>query len=587
MRAISLAIMFLWGGVAEAAEITGLIRHADGQPIAGATIQVSTAHLRTGSSPMCPSCWLDCAKSAKSDASGKFRIPDVSDKLVFRLLALADGFAPSYIDNVDPAIGPAAATLQVRDLSSFTEAQMIRGTITGDEGRPIAGATVSPLIPQDGLDSVALTNLNGEFALTSSNKVEKNVLEIRAEGYLMANVDLRNGLPKLLNVKLRRGVVVTGRVLQNGKPVEGVTMGARQIDRSSWSLDSIEAVTGPDGAFKIWCVPPNDKVAVYSTMESFAGKGATPLRVIDTGADETTFDLGDLEVQKAGRLTGWLHLTDGRTFPPETRINLGRNKAWDSILIDVRSDGHFEAQNIPLEEEFTLFLPDDYQVQAVSQGFSVDDYRRYVKGTLKRELTELKVDLAWKDAATQEKEQFETWVRKEHRDFIESAKLNPEQVPAFISVKRDGMKVWEDACKQDEIPPGILHEEFEARELTKRLGEKYHVLFQQYESLKSGRVYLDQFSRLHEGAWLDDEEKKRLAPLVALELDKAGKHWRAHYWTKASLQEKIEVTTRMYEGIYTVCAAALPPPKVKILRKCLDDFQRRQLDAIRDGKGGY
>ncbi|HRQ88827.1 MAG TPA: carboxypeptidase-like regulatory domain-containing protein [Bacteroidia bacterium] len=581
-----LAIVLMCSGVSMAAEITGHIRQADGTPLAGATIRVSTARLRTGSSPMCPSCWADCAKSAQTDASGNFRIPNVNDKLVFRLLALADGFMPSYIDKVDPAVGPANATLEVRDLSAFTEAQMLKGTVTDDMGRPIAGATIAPAMSQYGLEDMALSNLQGEFVLTSSMKIRKGVLEVHAEGYAKTKVEtaIKSGAPVPVEVKLGRGVFVTGRVLHHGKPVPSVTMSAAQTGRAIKTfVGPTEALTDEDGTFLIMCVPPRDKVAVYGTMESFADLGAVSLRIIETGADETTIQLGDLEIGEAATLTGRLHLTDGRTFPEGTRIHLGRRRAWDSLVVDVSPDGHFEAMGIPLAEAFSLSIPPDYEIQAVPPGFTLDPLNNLVKGSLDTPRSDLKVDLAWKDRVAEENERFEGVMREQYGDFFASAKLTPDQIAAFVSVYRDSRAVWIEASKQDEIPLGILHEQFIAKELASRLGEKYLALYLQYESLRNGRDFLDGIISVHEGDWIEDEEKERLVPLVAAELEKTTNHWGTNDLNKAPLQERIDSITRMFADIDTACAPLLPPSKLKILRECLDVARQEYLkEAIHE-----
>lgn len=580
-----LAIVLMCSGVSMAAEITGQIRQTDGTPLAGTTIRVSTARLRTGSSPMCPSCWADCAKSAQTDASGNFRIPNVNDKLVFRLLALADGFTPSYIDKVDPAVGPANATLEARDLSAFTEAQMLRGTITDDSGKPIAGATITPDVPQYGLEAMALSNLQGEFVLTSSRKIRKSLLEVHAEGYAKAKVEtaIKGGAPVPVEVKLGRGVLITGRVLHHGKPVPGMTMSAAQTGRDGETfVGPTEAPTDEDGIFQILYVPPRDKVAVYGTMESFADRGAVPLRIVETGADETTIQLGDLEIGEAATLTGRLHLTDGRTFPEGTRIHIGRSRAWDSLVVDVSPDGHFEAKGIPLAETFDLSIPPDYEVQAVPPGFTLDPLNNLVNGSLDTPRPDLKVDLVWKDHLAAENERFESGIRERYGDFFASAKLTPDQIAAFISVRKDSRAIWEEAAKQDEMPPGILYEQFIAKEVASRLGEKYLALYLQNEALLDGRGLLDGIIGLHEGDWIEDEEKERLVPLVAAELEKTTNHWKTNDWNKAPLQEKIDVTTRTFAAIDTACAAALPPSKLDILRECLDVARQQQLNEIHE-----
>ena len=57
---------------ASADTLRGTVEDADGGPIVGARVDVSTAAPKVGPSLYCPSCYTDCAKFTKTDEQGQF-----------------------------------------------------------------------------------------------------------------------------------------------------------------------------------------------------------------------------------------------------------------------------------------------------------------------------------------------------------------------------------------------------------------------------------------------------------------------------------------------------------------------------------
>jgi hypothetical protein len=63
--------------------------HRPAQPIPEARVLISTAQVREGFSPLCPSCYSDCGKEATTDSDGHFTIANVDDALLFNVLIAA------------------------------------------------------------------------------------------------------------------------------------------------------------------------------------------------------------------------------------------------------------------------------------------------------------------------------------------------------------------------------------------------------------------------------------------------------------------------------------------------------------------
>ena len=72
-------------------DLTGKVVFDDGAAVTNATVFIYTAGPKEGSAVVCPSCYADCGKKAKTDAQGAFKIASLNPTLRFRLLVLAPG----------------------------------------------------------------------------------------------------------------------------------------------------------------------------------------------------------------------------------------------------------------------------------------------------------------------------------------------------------------------------------------------------------------------------------------------------------------------------------------------------------------
>ncbi|HKX62185.1 MAG TPA: carboxypeptidase-like regulatory domain-containing protein, partial [Verrucomicrobiae bacterium] len=60
-------------------------------------------------------------------------------------------------------------------------------------------------------------------------------------------------------------------------------------------------------------------------------------------------DFGTLKVQTGHRVSGRVVLSDGKPVPPDTRIVLGREDAWDNREALLDSEGRFDFIGVPAE----------------------------------------------------------------------------------------------------------------------------------------------------------------------------------------------------------------------------------------------
>ena len=188
-------------------DLTGTVKTKTGEPVQ-ATVFIATAGPKEGTSPFCPSCYADCQKSAKTDATGKFLIKSLDPQLRFQVLAVATGFKPVYVKQVDPAKGPITATMNPIELAGAAPGNCLHGRVLDAKGKPVIGAVVEAhgirtrngggrfgSLP--GVDQLAVTDEKGEFLITSQKPFDQMDVRVSARGLAKRNfTELASGFPQ-------------------------------------------------------------------------------------------------------------------------------------------------------------------------------------------------------------------------------------------------------------------------------------------------------------------------------------------------------------------------------------------------------
>jgi hypothetical protein len=341
-------------------DLAGKISEADGTPIAGASVFIYTAGPKLGTSSFCPSCYADCQKKAQTDAEGDFKIESLDPSLLFRLLVVAGGHESQFVSKVDPAKGEQKIKMKPLSEAALKSDLRIKGMVINEHGKPVPGATISPegvglgQITQWGgndevIEPLAVADEQGRFVLfCKTNSIDTVSAMVDGRGVAQQWVMLKPGGDYLL--RLQDGVSLTGQVLRDGKPVQGVSIAATTTDRTCGVYFNCNPVaTDSNGRFLLLNVPPHREFAVFTTMDSLHGAGALPDKIVTTAASGVAQDLGKLEIQPAFTLAGRVVLSDGKAVPANTRMFLGREKASDSQQITLDSEGRFEFKGVPAE----------------------------------------------------------------------------------------------------------------------------------------------------------------------------------------------------------------------------------------------
>jgi hypothetical protein len=338
-------------------DLTGVVVDSRSVPLKDAHVYIYTATPRTGISPVCPSCYRDCGKRETAGAGGAFRIRDLDAKLLFDVLAVADGYEPVFTYKVDPARGPVTITL--RERSAADAERLITGVVVDGKRKPVVGALVEPNgyragrsvgygnIP--GIDKLSITNRKGEFALRIPDASSK--LDVRVTARDLAPYIERMLAPGERRViELSEGAAISGLLQKNGKPVAGVPIQVIQRNRPSHDfLGRFEIGTDSKGRFVLTNLGPNTSYVVYAPMESVAG-GIVEPKVVTAGDRKSNTDAGTLTVIPGRRIAGKIVVPKGSAIPEDTRISVASDLSGDSRSVNVRPDGTFAFDAVPAGE---------------------------------------------------------------------------------------------------------------------------------------------------------------------------------------------------------------------------------------------
>ena len=195
---------------------------SDGTPLSKAMVFIYTAGPKQGTSSFCPSCYADCSKKAQTDAQGRFEIQSLDPTLVFRLLTVAGGFQSRFVTKVDPTKGETKIALKPLTPVELNSPLRVKGLVIGDDGQPIANATIGPEgvgigsgtrwgPTDDYTDPVAVSDDMGRFVMHCKKNVDSIFARAEGRGVAQKWVEFKPGGDYV--VRLEGGVGVTGPAL--------------------------------------------------------------------------------------------------------------------------------------------------------------------------------------------------------------------------------------------------------------------------------------------------------------------------------------------------------------------------------------
>ncbi len=306
---------------------------------------------------------------------------------------------------------------------------VIRGKVVGPDGKGVAGALVSPILNQVREKEVK-TLSDGAFSFTIDEahsdvgiKVEAAGLACKAfwkyfrrpgaeqamiGGQTPPFVELDGAIKEPLRMGV--GVVVTGRVVQGGKPVEAVSMivqhPATVVVRGRDSalvrpLENREGKSDSEGHFRIPLVSSELECSIYMQPGSLANHETTLPRSFQSGNDGTTIDLGDFEVRTGRRLAGRVILADGKAPPLSAKLVVLPHFGGE-LTCDLDSNGRFEINGVPdgivyvyVTQKLGIGIASDLPGYRLSTHNKCLDptFPDRLQGTIKEDITNLTIQL--------------------------------------------------------------------------------------------------------------------------------------------------------------------------------------------------
>jgi hypothetical protein len=359
--------------------IEGIIMGNKGVPLSNALVTVFSAKPREGEATICAECYPDCGKHARTDAAGRFVIEPLNPDLLYRLAVVAKAYRPDYIKDADPTFGDVELRLKPRKYLNYPLTHHVTGKIVDTEGRPVISAAVTVDGYRDErmgawggsygsvsgrTDSLAITDENGEFVVYCTNGVSSIIATLDARGLAKRRMWLDAGKAHL--IRMKKGVVVTGRLLKDKEPLAGVKVAMNTEEReSSVFMRGWEVATDKEGRFLLPNVPSNMRFNLYTRMKDMSLLGVgLPTQPVSTGADETTLKLGDLAAKPGHKIHGRIVMSDGQPVPLQTQIYLGLENGYDSQNLTVGEDGAFDFGGVPAEQLALSIRVRNYRVSS-------------------------------------------------------------------------------------------------------------------------------------------------------------------------------------------------------------------------------
>lgn len=216
----------------------------DGKPVAGVRIFVHpTDPASLGGGVRMFS--MMSSRQAFSDETGFFRLEDVIPG-GFELQAVATGYQPSSLDNLEVRAGQELKGLEV----VLAPGAVVEGRVFSPSGQPLPGAEVGVADPtMDFFFGSATTDGDGRFRLEGIAPGTRSVqAEHKSYRRAVKELEVRLG-ENSVDLRLEGGVEVSGRVVdEGGIPVASARVALR-AGPSSWNQPS--ATSGADGSFTL------------------------------------------------------------------------------------------------------------------------------------------------------------------------------------------------------------------------------------------------------------------------------------------------------------------------------------------------
>jgi len=407
----AVAFWFLAAAIARGSprlNLTGKVVDSSGQPVSNATVMVYHAGVKIGYSTFCPSCYADCGKRSRTDATGSYTFTKLNSELRFELLIVRDGYSPALVKANDSSNGVVPTAILSLRTPISEPARVAKGRVTDGAGNAVPDAVVNArgveiekgsmigTIP--GLDPLAVTNDNGEFELVYAKPAKRMLVSVEARTLAPKFVVLATG-PDRQTIELVRGATIRGRPMRDGKPVGNAEVGligqtqggfGPQLTIVGTPYSELRVGTQDDGSFALSDVPVQTNWYVYAKMESVASRGATEAKACATTRADEIVNVGDIQLGPGYRFEGTVLLSDGKPIPEGTRVIITSQRVWDTQTAILDKGGRFTFFSLPQGR---------YSISAAVRGYDFPDGGYEVETAVERDVNNFVITLNPKSPA--------------------------------------------------------------------------------------------------------------------------------------------------------------------------------------------
>jgi RNA polymerase sigma factor (sigma-70 family) len=346
-----------------ASTIGGTIRDEQDQPIAGAEVRLAIP-VSGNPKPGEPQVDLNNFRT-QTDAEGRWKCDLVPARLELLSITVEH---PDYVVEHNPFSRRTESPQTFADLEAgramlvLKEGLTLEGRVIDRDGRPIAGARVSPVFPNR---SAATTDDRGRFELAhiATGPIE---LTVQARGYVPAQRKVAAGEAAPVEIRLEAGRAVTGRLVdQANRPIAGAFL-QDELGPSNRAIGST-AHTDRDGRFRIEGVPFEGGNLVIRQGMNLTTQRVPPsgkdedlaltlktsqvrLRITATDADSKQ-PIPSFTVVQRGYMTGRQPATDGRF--EMTMNRLPSRPGFPALQVLIEAEGYFpsESRRVPTDRD--------------------------------------------------------------------------------------------------------------------------------------------------------------------------------------------------------------------------------------------
>ena len=387
-RLIAALILPLGYGLAYAdvsigTDLTGQVTLPDGN-FGAATVLVSYAQLKTNYESSVSSRYPILPRRAQTDRQGNFKIESFDARWWYFGEVMAPGCRLKTLDQIDPVAGPLKIALETAN-TNVPPNQVIHGRVTDAAGRGIAGALIDitgttrngqGTWPGQEIDYYSVSDDVGNFVVHGQTPFAAVDGKVEAAGYAEATFEqwpsdainqewartraMPEGLfgyaKPLHQITLIHGAALQGRLVQAGRPVADAEIRLNQCAAGSncWFWDAA-TVTDDQGRFLFAHLPPDQNWSICGNWDLPATAGVVPPTNVKIGADGSTNDLGDLNLQSVSQVAGRIRLSDGKPIPANSTYSLSDAAMGRSSPSVLGADGSFQFATLP-GDQVSLFL---------------------------------------------------------------------------------------------------------------------------------------------------------------------------------------------------------------------------------------